>query len=158
MRMGRTGYCTNFAKVSEKDEDKREARRFMLTDEWGQWGIKLWDGTSKDIRTEYPRDLQQHRLVQFDSCRGLEGWVVACLWLDEFVAYKQRDFDKKHKPPTDELFDPETRESFAYRWSMIPMTRAVDTLVITLRNSRGRYAEILRKVAMKCKDFVEWID
>jgi hypothetical protein len=140
-------------------EKEPNPRRFALTDLWtGEWGISLWDGTLSDTRTEYPRDVSQHRLLQYDSCRGLEGWVVVCIWLDDFISHKKWVFDKMPKRPSEELFDPETGDSFAYRWSMIPMTRAVDTLVITLKNPNGAYGQLLRSVAAKNPDFVEWID
>ena len=102
--------------------------------------------------------MRQHRLLQYDSCRGLEGWVVVCLCLDEFISHKQWVFDKTPQRPSEELLDPETRDSFAYRWSMIPMTRAVDTLVITLNNPNGAYGKLFRSIAAKNPDFVEWLD
>jgi hypothetical protein len=136
----------------------KEPRGFRLTNEWAGWGISLWDGTKSDVRTEYPRDVKQHRLLQYDSCRGLEGWVVVCIWLDEFISYKKWFFDQKAHPPGEELFEEETRDTFAHRWSMIPMTRAVDTLVITLRDAYSEVAEVLRKLSRDNSSFVEWAD
>jgi hypothetical protein len=57
-------------------EKQSNRRHFVLADQWSTWGISLWDGTLSDTRTEYPRDVKQHRLLQYDSCRGLEGWIV----------------------------------------------------------------------------------
>jgi len=67
-------------------------------------------------------------------------------------------FEQTERKPTEEPSDEETKESFAYRWSMIPMTRAVDSLVITLKNPKGDYATALRAVAAKNPDFVEWLE
>src|SRR5262249_13204242 len=96
------------------DKQDKPPVGFKRTQEWAEWGISLWDGTVSDTRTEYPRDVSQHRLLQYDSCRGLEGWVVVCLWLDEFINHKKWVFDSTDQPPSEELFDEETRDSFAY--------------------------------------------
>src|SRR5690606_28801317 len=67
---------------------KIEVRKFKLTDEFNKMGISLWDLTNTDLRTQYAVELTQHRLLQYESCRGLEGWTVVCLELDEFIRYK----------------------------------------------------------------------
>lgn len=63
-------------------------RSFKRAKEFKQYNIDIWDGTRSDLRTEYPVDLMQHRLLQYDSCRGLEGWTVVCLEYDKFLDYK----------------------------------------------------------------------
>ena len=73
--------------VSVAHGEKGETRSFKLTNEFKQMGINIWDSTSKDIRSQYVVDLTQHRLLQYESCRGLEGWTVVCLHLDEFIKY-----------------------------------------------------------------------
>lgn len=133
-----------------------ESVGFKLAEEWGHWGFSLWDGTVRDIRTEYPRDIKQHRVLQYDSCRGLEGWVTVCLWMDELVRYKQREFDRT-PPSTEDLYEA-TSYQFACRWAMMPMTRAVDTLVITMKDPESEFATSLRKLWEKNQDFVEWIE
>ena len=52
------------------------------------WGHSVWDGVSTDVRDSYATSTRQMRIVQYDSCRGLEGWVVVHLGLDEFYRYK----------------------------------------------------------------------
>src|SRR5690606_27674947 len=78
--------------VSVAHGEKGETRSFKLNNEFKQMGIDIWDSTSKDIRTQYVVDLNQHRLLQYESCRGLEGWTVVCLHLDEFIRYKMETF------------------------------------------------------------------
>jgi len=41
-----------------------------------QWGFNTWDGVAEDIRESYPVDIDQLRIVQYESCRGLEGWTI----------------------------------------------------------------------------------
>jgi hypothetical protein len=37
------------------------------------WGFSVWDGTSRDVRDTYPTKAEEHRVVRYESCRGLEG-------------------------------------------------------------------------------------
>jgi hypothetical protein len=135
-----------------------EVRSFKLTNEFDQMGIKIWDSTSKDLRTQYVVDLTQHRLLQYESCRGLEGWTVVCLHLDEFIKYKMETFTEQ---ATEELalesFQ-EKRDKFVYLWSLIPLTRAIDTLIITIKNKDSKIGQALRKVYEQNPDYVQWID
>ena len=133
-------------------------KRFKHTEYYKKSGIHFWDGTSKDLRTEYVVDLKDHRLLQYESCRGLEGWTVVNLDFDKFIDYKMQTF-KEEK--TNELAlesIEEKRRKFVYLWALIPLTRAIDTLIITLSNPNGYIADILKEVYEENPDFIEWID
>jgi hypothetical protein len=138
-------------------------RRFTLQDEWARWQppARIWDGTSPDLRSEYPSRVDEHRVLQYDSCRGLEGWIVICLDFDDFVQYKHNTAPAQSPiegqmtlPLRDEA---EERALHAARWSLIPLTRAIDTLVITLRDPQSATARQLREIAAKMPDAVEWL-
>ena len=122
-------------------------------------GGKVWDGTARDVREAYPTDREELRFVQYDSCRGLEGWSVVNYDLDQLWEYKARQWESEGHE-----FDPllETREEaaarHAARWVMIPLTRAIDTLVIGLGRAPGPLRGALRRVADLHPDFVEWIE
>ena len=141
----------------ERTEDA-ELRSFKLTNEFKQMGISLWDSTSKELRTQYVVDLTQHRLLQYESCRGLEGWTVVCLELDEFIKYKMRTFTEQESNELAlESFE-EKRDKFVYLWSLIPLTRAIDTLIITISDKESKVGQALRRVYEQNPDFVQWID
>jgi hypothetical protein len=55
-------------------------------------GRKVWDATSMDVREHFPTDRDALRIVQYDSCRGLEGWTVINYAFDEFWDYKYRQW------------------------------------------------------------------
>jgi hypothetical protein len=140
-----------------------QRRRFALQDEWARWqpAVRIWDGISPDLRSEYPQRVDEHRVLQYDSCRGLEGWTVVCLDFDDFVQYKHNTAPaqlpieaQKTLPLRDEA---EERALHAARWSLIPLTRAIDTLVITLRDPQSATARQLREIAAKMPDAVEWL-
>lgn len=122
-------------------------------------GGKVWDGTARDVREVYPTDREELRFVQYDSCRGLEGWSVVNYDLDQLWAYKARQWEAEGRD-----YDPliETREEaaarHAARWVMIPLTRAIDTLVIGLGTTPGPLRGVLRRVAEQHPDFVEWVE
>lgn len=135
-------------------------RQFALTQQWKEWGIRIWDGTADELRSAYPKNVDEFRLVQYESCRGLEGWTVVCLWMDDFIEYKKATFTEATEGQMALALqsEAEKRRDFAYKWSMIPLTRAVDTLVITLKDPKSEFAQTLRKVAERCQDFVEWVE
>jgi hypothetical protein len=119
-------------------------------------GFAVWDGVSTTVRDSYPVSVGQLRIVQYDSCRGLEGWVVIALGLDELYRYKQETWQPPAAEPGLFTDDPEGAHRHAARWVMIPLSRAVDTLVIQVEAGPSRTRHALRHAAEACSDFVEW--
>jgi hypothetical protein len=142
--------------VINEFNQKINKKSFIHLDDFKNKGINLWDGTNSDLRNEYVVNLDEHRLLQYESCRGLEGWSVICLDFDEFIKYKMETFKEEE---TDELaletFE-EKRNRFVYLWSVIPMTRAIDTLVITLKDPNSHIGKILKEIHNENPDFVKW--
>lgn len=148
----------NRADGENKYGKKVEIRKFKNTEEFAKMGISICDLTNKELRTQYAVDLSQHRLLQYDSCRGLEGWTVVCLELDEFIRYKLETFvEEETSELALETFN-EKRRKFIYLWSLIPLTRAIDTLVITIKNKNSDIYKYLRKTYERYPDFVQWIE
>lgn len=121
-------------------------------------GVKSWDGSSIDVREHFPDDRDALRIVQYDSCRGLEGWTVINYGFDEFWDYK---YQQRLGTPggVNDLFvtaEDDARE-FASRWAMIPLTRAMDTLVINISSKPSYIKEALEEVHAKRSDFMEWV-
>lgn len=136
----------------------KEDKRFIHKEKYKKSGIKIWDGTSTVLRTEYVVDLNSHKLVQYESCRGLEGWTVINLEFDKFIEFKMQTFiEEKTNELALESLD-EKRKRFVYLWALIPMTRAIDTLIITLKNKDSHIANILREIYEENPDFIEWIE
>ena len=143
--------------TDDYDRPKKD-RRFIHLEKFSNQGIKIWDGTSSSLRTEYVVDLNSHRLLQYESCRGLEGWTVINLDFDKFIDFKMQTFTEEQ---TNELAlesVDEKRKRFVYLWALIPMTRAIDTLVITLKNKDSQIANIMRELYEDNPDFIEWIE
>lgn len=109
---------------------------FKLIDKFKSKGIHIFDGTREDLREiGYPEDgLSKCRMYNYASCRGLEGWVVICLefdvWLNNMIGSNK---NQGHIVQT-------------YLKSLMPLTRAVDHLVITLKDPEGEIGKLLKSL------------
>lgn len=126
---------------------------------FANWGYQVWDGAKRDVRNTYPTDVDQLRIVQYDSCRGLEGWTVVNFDLNAFYEYKLNQLRLWSEiNPDAVLRDHDAIRLRAARWLLIPLTRAMDTLVIHLSSSSTEVAEAIQRTAEKHIEFVEWIE
>lgn len=118
-------------------------------------GFDVFDGTNDYQRMRYA-SVHQIRVYQYDSCRGLEGWIVVCLDIDDFIQYKLEDYKNnkrdKEDPNAMDTFDDRQKE-YVRRWLMMAVTRPIDTLVITVKNPQSKIANILREISSD-NDFV----
>ena len=132
------------------DGDKR---CFAKAEAYDEAGIPIFDGINTLLRTTYPTK-DQCRVFQYDSCRGLEGWCVVCTSFDELIKYKSETYI----PNEDALgFDPEIiKKRSVYLWSLMPLTRPIDTLVITLKDPNSEVGKLLKELANTFEDFIEW--
>ena len=133
-------------------ESGAPSRRFP--DQLESWGSKIWDGTIEGGRDDYPREVDQHRIVKYESCRGLEGWSVVCLDLDRFYDRKYREGLRAEHDLLQSA--EEAALLFAGRWCLIPFTRAIDTLVLQF-NPKSAVADLLLPLARQSPDWVEII-
>lgn len=146
-------FCVPPKLVKEHDGHKYS----IVGKEFEKLGQRVWDGVAGDIRESYPTELDQLRLVTYDSCRGLEGWIVVNLGLDSFYDHKLEHYLSARGEDTMLLDNTElAAHEFSARWLMIPLTRAVDTLVIQVSSSDHKITEILREISEKFRDFVDW--
>ena len=121
-------------------------------------GGLVWDATSLDVREQYPTERDALRIVQYDSCRGLEGWTVINYAFDDFFDYKYQQWLNSPLELGD-LFDEQEdlAAAFAAQWAMIPLTRAMDTLVLNLSSRPSLLKDAIKAVYGQRKDFIEWI-
>lgn len=130
--------------------------RFSKLELWKNHGISIFDGTDENLRQSYPTDITQHRLFQYDSCRGLEGWTTVCLHFDELIKYKTKEAKDFGIDSLELQSEEEKNKKYAYLWSLMPLTRAIDTLLITITDPKSEIAQVLKKVAVKNNNFVTW--
>ena len=131
--------------------------QFELRSQFEQNGIYYWDGTSANNRDGYSVNADEVRLLQYDSARGLEGWTVMCLDFDVFLDEKDSEYVDGNVDSLMLESPQERRKKYLYNWAMIPLTRTIDTLVITLRDPEAKVGKILRELSNEFPDFVSWI-
>ena len=123
--------------VSSSSPGRRES---IVARELRDVGETVWDASDAALRDTPPESVDAWRIVQYDSCRGLEGWVVLAYGLDRLVANK-----RKYPNFVDgETGDP---EAVARRWLMIALTRAVHTLVVTIEDPGDPLVATIREAA-----------
>ena len=117
--------------------------------------IEFFDGTNSSNRHRYSSP-DKARLFQYDSCRGLEGWVTVCQRLDELVEHKMSHIDKDEiKKTYPGLSIDEGIKKYVYTWVLMPLTRPVDRLVITLKDPESEIGRVLKELS-ESYEFVEW--
>jgi hypothetical protein len=130
--------------------DRRSSPVLTLFESWGH---HCWNGLEREDRASYPTDPEQLRVLQYDSCRGLEGWTVLAIRADLFFEYKLAEW--KSLPVTG-ADDAQAARRSAARWMMIPCTRAIDTLVINVGREPSSLKTVLAKVRDQHPDIIEW--
>ncbi len=145
-------YLVPHALVTGEKDNKHFARK----DEFESAGIKGWDGTRRENRDVYSVDNDEVRFLQYDSSRGLEGWTVVCMDFDVFLEEKANEYKKDNKESLllESLED--KKRKFLYNWAMIPLTRAIDTLIITLKDPESEVGKMLRDITKRCEDYASW--
>ena len=136
-------------RVNRFGNDETISQKFTpLADTIRSWGYSVWDGVDKEERQSFPTKIDQLRLVQYDSCRGLEGWTVVNFAIDELYDYKKEEYQPTASEKSDFLYDHNiAADRFAKKWLAIPMTRAIDTLVLNVRNPNHWLAQSLKAMS-----------
>ena len=88
----------------------------------------------------------------------LEAWTVVCLDYDDFIQYKSDSYQEPDRVDDLALESPEWRRAKSvFAWSMLPLTRAISNLVITIRNPNSPICALLHELHMEHPDIIEWI-
>jgi hypothetical protein len=145
-------FCVPPSDVHEREKKKSSSLASAIMDSSGA----VWDATDEDVRKDFPRDANAYRVVQYASCRGLEGWVVVAEALDEFWDIQRRIARALPVPPESYKSGEEHATERAWHWSLIPLTRPIDTLVISLRDPDSEFSRTIKLAASRCPDAVEW--
>lgn len=110
-----------------------------------------WDGTKLSNRVNFPKDENQFRLLQYESTRGLEGWSVVNLNFDLFFDYKKDTYkDEEVIQKTLESIQ-ERAKDYASHWLLIPLTRAIDTLVLQISSRETFIGKMLLQIYNKSR-------
>tara|TARA_B100000575_G_scaffold267358_1_gene245401 strand:- start:679 stop:2718 length:2040 start_codon:yes stop_codon:yes gene_type:complete len=142
----------------KKDANKIEKIRTNLKN----LETPYWDGSLDPFhRGDIYPNKSQIRYVPYNVCRGLEGWIVVCHHLDDYLLSQYRKEKNTFVSQDLEINMFETEEEvfrrYIYNKAIIPFTRAIDTLVITLKNKDTRISTALKEIFDDNVDSIEWI-
>ena len=119
-------------------------------------GIKCWDGTKEENRSnDILCNLKKHRILTYDSCRGLEGWLVICLGLDEFIRWKKKNCRDNINHTNPMISEEDIIDEYVAQWVLMALTRAIDTILITLKDNKSREAKNIIELAEQYPDLIE---
>ncbi|WP_432471794.1 hypothetical protein [Amphritea sp. HPY] len=126
-----------------------------------QQGYEVWDGVDDLSRRDFPRSKKQFRVVQYASCRGLEGWTVvlhnADTYWDECKSIRKlTGLTIEEEKAFEDIDDIAARE--AWRKLLIPLTRPIDTLVISIDDLESSFAHVLLDVAQEFPEFIDILE
>jgi len=144
-------HCVPPSAIFEEDGRKQSTLAKVLRDE-RVW--KTWDAVDEIVRRNFPRSREMFRVVQYESCRGLEGWITVLDGFDEFWENRCRI----QASTADDVSDFADPESVAWRWCMIPLTRPIDTLVVCLRDKSSKVAQVMEALVSQLPDIVVRVD
>ena len=132
-----------------------ESGHFARYEQYKSVGIYLFDGVNKEVRdtvySEQNRLNNECRVYTYESCRGLEAWTVVCLRFDQLF-----DDNFPHAHDYRDLKDYTAARNFMLAlWALIPLTRAIDTLVLAVAKE-SKVDLILREIALENPDYIEY--
>lgn len=147
-------FCVPPDRVRRDGESTRSEMAVLLEN----WGHAAWDGVDLVARKDFARSTEQVRIVQYASCRGLEGWTVVLDGFDDFLEWasnqkKARGLSEEERDGFVNLETAAKRE--AWRWGMIALTRPIDTLVVRLSDSESPFGRQVIEIAKQHEDFVQ---
>jgi hypothetical protein len=158
LNQGNIAYDMLFIVTPDYVSRENGDRHFKKLQKFEENGILLWDGTCEQNRQEYAVSQSEARVLQYESVRGLEGWTVCCVDFDYFLEEKGKAYVPDDELNSLFLESPEDNKMrFLLNWAMIPMTRAIDTLIITLRDVNSDVSKHLLQIGLENPDYVEII-
>ena len=113
--------------------------------------IEIHDGTIEKNKAVIPNNMDASRVFNYQSSRGLEGWIVVANNLDVFL----QEIENTIYEAEEGLSLLETKEKVCNQWLYMILSRPIDTLVISLKNKNSKYAKLLISVADAHPDYCD---
>ena len=130
-----------------------ENGQFSLKHIYEEKGMYIYDGVNKIVReSEYDTQnklRKECRLYTYESCRGLEAWTTICHRFHEL-------FETSHPHDYHEIPYEPARRYMLTLWTLIPLTRSIDTLVLVVKKGT-KTDSILKELHEENPDFIEYI-
>lgn len=125
---------------------------FGLKGVYARDNINIYDASNREIRnsiySEENVKNNEHRLYPYESCRGLEAWTVVCLRFNEL-------FTLPHPHDYSEINYGAARRYMQVLWALMPLTRAVHTIIITIDANDKIVLPVLRELENELDGIVD---
>lgn len=126
--------------------------KFAHAETYAKAGMPVFDGVDKDNRDKIYdlNNANNHecRVYTYESCRGLEAWATVCLRFGEL-------FTEEHPHDYKVIEYSMARDYMLTLWTLIPLTRAVDRLVLIVK-PEGKIHRLLKELAKENPDFITY--
>jgi hypothetical protein len=133
-------------------------RRSSLGEHLARSGAGVWDGIDDSVRRDFPRSKNLFRVIHYESCRGLEGWTVVLDHLDEYWAECERvrtGLGLTGEEVSGYADLAQLASGYAWQKAFVALTRAIDTLVISLAQADSPLSSRILRAARSFPDFAE---
>lgn len=128
---------------------------FIYKQAFEEEGIKIWDGTNSYVRREAPLVGDSIRVLHYESGRGLEAWTSICFDFDVFISGKMDEYSAVDSLDAFLLESEEDkRKKYLMNWALLPLTRSIDTVVVTLKNSDSDISRTILSIANRHPDYI----
>ncbi len=158
VQMGNTKYDCLCMVSPDLVQKSAGERRFKRKEDFLNLGIDIWDGTNPDNRDNYGISAEQMRVIQYDSARGLEGWLCICMNLDTFIEDKMKEYQSDSI--RNELLlesEEELKTKYLLNWLFVPLTRAIETIVISVADVDSEIGKMLKELSLSNPDYITWL-
>lgn len=102
------------------------------------WEIKAFNHLIEENKNK-PFPIDEHRILNYQSCRGLEAWVLVCWKLDVIIANIKTYYEN--------YVSEDALTLHVNNMLLMIFTRAIDTLVITFEDDKSEEAQMIIKLA-----------
>lgn len=113
--------------------------------------IEIHDGTIEKNKGIIPANMDASRVFNYQSSRGLEGWILIANNLDVFLQEMENTVFEAELG----LSLQETKEKVCNQWLYMILSRPIDTLIISLKNKNSKYSKLLISVADTHPDYCD---
>ena len=139
------------SRVLETKNKTTEISNFLRSEE-----NQVIDMVEPKFRDHFSNNPVDFRVLQYESCRGLEGWNLILDNFDTFLEMKLKNhLGNQYNSELDiEDYDAEIVE-FVWNWMSMVISRAMDTIVIHIENPRSKIGQLLNDQCRAMPDFVE---
>lgn len=123
-------------------------------------GFNILNWIEKDSRDNFASSNDDFRILQYESCRGLEGWNLVLDHFDAFLSMKLKSFAGPDFDPDREVMEYED-DIIEHLWNWLSMVlcRGMDTVVIHIDDARspvGRFLIDRCRAMPDVADIYDW--